>query len=201
GVALAAGRRGGDRSGRPPRGPHGRRPRGVRGRRSRRRLQPGSAPMTAWRWAGVLFAVFALRALVMLGSGASLHVDEAQYWDWSRSLAWGYFSKPPAVAALIAAATAVFGDGVFGVRALAVAVGLLDKYTTAALLPGAVFFAWRHGGVRALGACVLASALALAALAPNLLWNAQLGWPTLRHTADITVERSGAGFSLGALLA
>lgn len=42
--------------------------------------------------------------------------DEAQYWCWSRSLAAGYYSKPPLVAWVIAASTSVFGDGAFGVK-------------------------------------------------------------------------------------
>ena len=75
------------------------------------------------RWARALAAVLAavvlLRAVVMLASGAGLHVDEAQYWDWSRHLAWGYWSKPPGIAALIAASTWLAGDSVLGVRLLA----------------------------------------------------------------------------------
>jgi 4-amino-4-deoxy-L-arabinose transferase-like glycosyltransferase len=54
-------------------------------------------------------------------SGASLQVDEAQYWWWSRELHWGYFSKPPVIAGLIAASTALFGNGELGVKALAMA--------------------------------------------------------------------------------
>ena len=45
-----------------------------------------------------------------------LHFDEAQYWAWSRSLEWGYFSKPPLVAWVIAGATALVGDQEWGVR-------------------------------------------------------------------------------------
>ncbi|MCE9593857.1 MAG: glycosyltransferase family 39 protein [Planctomycetes bacterium] len=42
--------------------------------------------------------------------------DEAQYWCWSRSLAAGYYSKPPLIAWVLAASTSVFGDGAFGVK-------------------------------------------------------------------------------------
>ena len=67
----------------------------------------------------VLLAVaLLLRTLVLQASGAGLQVDEAQYWDWSRHLQWGYWSKPPGVAAVIAASTALFGDSVAGIKLL-----------------------------------------------------------------------------------
>jgi len=53
-------------------------------------------------------------------SSAGLFIDEAQYWDWSRDLAWGYFSKPPVLAVLIRWSTALAGDGLAGVRWLVV---------------------------------------------------------------------------------
>ena len=53
-------------------------------------------------------------------SGAGLYVDEAQYWDWSRQMAWGYFSKPPGVALLIGLSSAVGGTSLMGVRWLIV---------------------------------------------------------------------------------
>ena len=39
-----------------------------------------------------------------------LQPDEAQYWSWSLDPAWGYFSKPPMVAWLIAGTTALCGS-------------------------------------------------------------------------------------------
>lgn len=88
-------------------------------------MAAGQAPMSrqvGWRplWALAGLALL-LRVAVMQGSGAGLHVDEAQYWWWSTSLRWGYFSKPPMIAALIAASTALFGDGLLGVRLLVMA--------------------------------------------------------------------------------
>ena len=70
----------------------------------------------AWRtpWAGALAlscALTALRLLALFTSPLQLYPDEAQYWLWSRELAWGYYSKPPMVAWIIAAGTALGGDG------------------------------------------------------------------------------------------
>lgn len=46
--------------------------------------------------------------------------DEAQYWTWSRSLDWGYYSKPPGIAWQIAAGTALFGNTPLGVRFMSI---------------------------------------------------------------------------------
>ena len=65
----------------------------------------------------------------MTMSGATLYVDEAQYWTWAQHPDWGYFSKPPGIALLIGLSTALFGDGLLGVKALAMLC-----YPAAALL-------------------------------------------------------------------
>ncbi|MCU0889299.1 MAG: glycosyltransferase family 39 protein [Rubritepida sp.] len=40
-----------------------------------------------------------------------LYADEAQYWVWAQDLRFGYFTKPPLIAWLIAGTTALCGDG------------------------------------------------------------------------------------------
>jgi 4-amino-4-deoxy-L-arabinose transferase-like glycosyltransferase len=50
--------------------------------------------------------------------------DEAYYWDWSRNLALGYYSKPPMVAWVIAFFTHLGGDNPFFVRVGAVLFSL-----------------------------------------------------------------------------
>ncbi len=61
-------------------------------------------------------ALVALRIAAVIASPLQLGPDEAQYWRWSRVLDWGYYSKPPLIAWLIAATTAIFGDGEWAVR-------------------------------------------------------------------------------------
>src|SRR6185312_1858250 len=71
----------------------------------------------SWRLA--LWAVFAVTVarLVWLAVGhADLYPDEAQYWLWSLHPAFGYYSKPPLVAWLIAATTALFGEDELAIR-------------------------------------------------------------------------------------
>ncbi len=258
-------------------------------------LRVGPWPWRLWPGAGVSIALalcaYALRLVLSASSGASLHVDEAQYWDWSRQLQWGYYSKPPVIAALIALSTWCFGDSETGVRALpmlchpltalvlsalaadaargsgrpaqaagpvvtlapdtaaasaavwaaalwlaspltgllgvvattdgplllcwalalaalwwavvrqrpaawllfalALGCGLLSKYSMAALLPGAAGWVLVQGGRRARLGLAAALLAALLLWSPNLAWNQAAGWPTWRHTADITVAAAG----------
>ena len=87
-----------------------------------------------WVWLPLLGAAVLLwRILAIEHAGISLYVDEAQYWGWSKALDWGYFSKPPGIAALIAASTALFGDGVIGSKLLAMAC-----YPLSAWLAGSI---------------------------------------------------------------
>jgi 4-amino-4-deoxy-L-arabinose transferase-like glycosyltransferase len=70
-----------------------------------------------WRIAlNSVFAVTVARLLWLALGQADLYPDEAQYWWWSLHPAFGYYSKPPLVAWLIALTTAVFGDSELAVR-------------------------------------------------------------------------------------
>lgn len=260
--------------------------------------QPGARPgRPALRWPrlwgrrtwmlialGVLLLVY--RVAVVHYSGISLFFDEAQYWDWSRHLQWGYYSKPPVVAAMIAASTTVFGDGVLGVKALAMVtylatavamvglaralwpttsgvrtgvvagalfltapltgllgmmvstdaplllcwtlaawalwraqvtnrigpwllfgtlcgLGMLSKYTMGAMVITALWALWGvHGPQRGLlrvGPWA-ALAAALVVFSPHVMWNMEMGFPTLQHTAEITTGSDRAGGPVAALV-
>lgn len=218
-------------------------------------------------------AVLAWRFSAISLSGATLYVDEAQYWTWAQHPDWGYFSKPPGIALLIGLSTALFGNGLLGVKALSMlcypgaallawglarrlhgetvawwaaiivltlpiyawlglfastdalltvfwlaglccylratdsdrwgdwlalgavcGLGLLSKYTMAVFI-GAAFLhlVCCHRARLASPRPWIAMALALALLAPNIWWNVAHGFPTLRHTADITVHRQAGG--------
>jgi 4-amino-4-deoxy-L-arabinose transferase-like glycosyltransferase len=60
-------------------------------------------------------------------SSVDLFIDESQYWSWSRELAFGYFSKPPLLAWLIAAAQQVCGDSEACIRAPAPLMNLVTS--------------------------------------------------------------------------
>lgn len=224
---------------------------------------------------GLTAVLLAWRFWVLSQLGITLYIDEAQYWTWAQQLDWGYFSKPPGVAALIWLSTALFGDGLLGVKALAMlcypaaaaacwaiarrlydertafwsavavltlpmfawlglfvstdalltlfwalallaylraldsdawvdwlllgvvcGLGLLSKYTMAAWLGAAflhllAFHRTRLASIKPW----LAAGLALLILAPNIVWNFTHDFPTLKHTADITLnKKAGGGF-------
>jgi 4-amino-4-deoxy-L-arabinose transferase-like glycosyltransferase len=71
-----------------------------------------------WALLAFMALLFGYRMWAVGHTGISLFFDEAQYWDWSQHLAWGYFSKPPLIAGLVWLSTALFGDGVLGVKLL-----------------------------------------------------------------------------------
>lgn len=58
-------------------------------------------------------------------SEIELGPDEAQYWTWSQSLDWGYYSKPPGIAWEIWLGTTLFGNTEFGVRSVPLLLGCL----------------------------------------------------------------------------
>ena len=60
---------------------------------------------------------------VILNAGIGLGPDEAQYWTWSQRLAFGYYSKPPAIAWQIWSGVELFGNNELGVRFAAVLIG------------------------------------------------------------------------------
>jgi len=221
-----------------------------------------------WLLLALLAVVTGYRALSLYYAGLDLYVDEAQYWTWAQRLDWGYYSKPPVIAGLIALTTSLCGDSAFCVKSgalllyplvtlliWATARRLFDARTAFwsalafLLLPGVSlssliistdvpFFLfwvlalyaylratqggawgwWLLAGAAAGGGLLTkytmvifalsvllhlaltpslrrylrsprlyaAMLLALLVFAPNLWWNAQHGWPTLRHTEDIS---------------
>ena len=211
-----------------------------------------------------LGALLALRLAAVYAAKTDLVLDEAQYWTWSRELAFGYFSKPPMIAWVIRGMTEICGNSEACVRSaspiLYTIVSVVIFFTARALydarvgfwsaiifatLPGVSYssllittdvplilcwsimlYAWvmlvkRQSlgyaillgvaigfgllakqamlyvflciGVHAAvskdardalrgGRGILAAAIALLLFAPNIIWNAQHGYPTVKHT-------------------
>ena len=78
-----------------------------------------SAPGAGAYWRGALLLALGLTAVrltALFATPLELYPDEAQYWLWSRTLDWGYFSKPPMIAWTIWATTAIGGNSEAWVR-------------------------------------------------------------------------------------
>ncbi len=74
-------------------------------------------PSKALLWTlAFLAAITTLRIIGLFVAPVQLYPEEAQYWVWSRHLAFGYFSKPPMIAWLIRATTTMGGNGEAWVR-------------------------------------------------------------------------------------
>jgi hypothetical protein len=69
-----------------------------------------------------------LRITLLFLNGLPLYADEAQYWIWSKHLDFGYYSKPPMIAAIISASTKIFGDAEYGVRLFSPIIHMLTSF-------------------------------------------------------------------------
>ena len=227
-----------------------------------RHSRTGTIGFGWWRSSGLL--VF--RLLALYHAKTDIFFDEAQYWLWSRDLAFGYFSKPPLIAWIIRLATEICGDAEWCVRApspilytvssifvflagralfgarvgfwsavvfatlpgtsvssllistdvplivcwtialyawiklvetqrtsfallvgAAIGVGLLAKYAAIYFFLCIAVDAWTDKRARQAlgqGRWLAIGGLALALVAPNLIWNASHGFATFSHTAE-----------------
>ena len=64
----------------------------------------------------IVAVLTAVRVALLVLTPLQLYPDEAQYWWWAQTPAFGYFSKPPMIAWLIRFTTALFGDGEWAIR-------------------------------------------------------------------------------------
>src|SRR5690606_7610221 len=75
-----------------------------------------------WRRKPALTAALTIGALVLarlvmvIATPLEIGPDEAQYWRWGQTLDFGYYSKPPLIAWIIALSTSIFGDAEWAIR-------------------------------------------------------------------------------------
>nr|AIA94421.1 CAZy families GT83 protein [uncultured Maricaulis sp.] len=72
----------------------------------------------------IITGILLLRCLFILLSPLDLIADESYYWDWSRRLDYGYYSKPPMIAWINWVSTSLLGSHEFAVRFPAALLGL-----------------------------------------------------------------------------
>lgn len=157
----------------------------------------------------LIMGLLALRLAGLFLSPLGLHGDEAQYWAWSKSLDWGYFTKPPLIAVTIATTTSIFGDAEWAVR---LASPILHTLTaTMIFLTGRTAFDnktgfWAAAIYLLMPALWLSSSIISTDVPLLLCWIIALnGWVNLRHTdtgnpkAWIFAVQMGLAIGIGTL--
>jgi 4-amino-4-deoxy-L-arabinose transferase-like glycosyltransferase len=88
-------------------------------------------------------AILAFRIVAVYFSQIDLDRDEAQYWTWSRDLAFGYFSKPPMIAWVMRGASEICGNTEACIRAASPVLHTLSAF--AIYLAGRALYGDRVG--------------------------------------------------------
>ena len=83
--------------------------------------------LSARSFVALVVVITIYRWIVLYTGSLNLHFDEAQYWLWAQNPAWGYFSKPPMIAWMIAAYQIFFGDSVVALKSLSLFTYLLTS--------------------------------------------------------------------------
>ena len=158
----------------------------------------------AWVWTLVVVGLItAVRVAGLFASPVELYPEEAQYWLWSRHLAFGYFSKPPMIAWAIAAATHFGGSEGFvrlaaplahGVAALAIARAGRRLYDDWTGFWAAVLYSLAPGVQ--LSAAVIATDCLVIAFSALALWS-YAGWLTSEGARARLGWAAALGLSLG----
>jgi 4-amino-4-deoxy-L-arabinose transferase-like glycosyltransferase len=162
-------------------------------------------------WRARPFAAFLLvagaltsaRVITLVFADANLGPDEAQYWVWSKAPAFGYYSKPPLIAWVIAATTGLFGDAEWAVRIGApffhFGAGLF-LFVLARRLYGSNVAFWAGAGWMTLPGAAISSALITTDAPLLFFWSAALYFFFRVLNASTRRSSLGAAFMLGAAI-
>jgi hypothetical protein len=77
---------------------------------------------------GIILALAAYRLWLIEFNALEFDVEETYYLYWSTTPDWGYFSKPPMIAWLLAATTELFGRGELAVKSISWLLHLLTAF-------------------------------------------------------------------------
>lgn len=148
-------------------------------------------------------ALTVARMLALVFADANLGPDEAQYWVWSKTPAFGYYSKPPLIAWAIAATTALFGDAEWAVRLAApffhFGAGLF-LFLLARRIYGSNVAFWAGAGWMTLPGAAISSALITTDAPLLFFWSAALYFFFRVLNASSGRSSFGAAILLGAAL-
>jgi len=94
------------------------------------RPHDGGLPRSFWWLLAALLGLTAFRIVALKFSVVDLFFDESQYWAWAQAPAFGYFSKPPLLAWIIAATDRVCGNGEACIRSASPLLHLVTSLLT-----------------------------------------------------------------------
>jgi 4-amino-4-deoxy-L-arabinose transferase-like glycosyltransferase len=158
-----------------------------------------------WTWLlALLAALLVIRLLALMLARTDLFFDEAQYWTWSRELAFGYFTKPPLIAWIIRGATELCGNAEWCVRAPSPILYTLTSifvFLAARALYGSRVGFWSAVVFATLPAASFSSLLISTDVPLLLLWTLALyGWIRLVESRRMVFALLvGASIGLGLL--
>ena len=75
-----------------------------------------------------IFFLIIFKIVAIYITDFSLYGDEAQYWLWSQTLDFGYYSKPPLLAWFLGGYTAIFSDSFFSLKIFPIIVYFFISY-------------------------------------------------------------------------
>lgn len=86
-----------------------------------------------WAAVAAIVALSLFRLVALWAGKTELSTDEAQYWLWGQTFAFGAYSKPPMIGWIISLSTAVLGEATWAVRAPAPLFHMLTSLVILAL--------------------------------------------------------------------
>jgi 4-amino-4-deoxy-L-arabinose transferase-like glycosyltransferase len=69
-----------------------------------------------------------IRIIYVVSDGIDVSTEEAQYWLWSKNLAWSYYSKPPLIAWMNYLSSLIFSHSEFVVKFNAILIGFIAPF-------------------------------------------------------------------------
>ena len=147
-----------------------------------------------------LFLITLVRIYSLLISPIELSVDEAQYWHWSQDIDFGYFTKPPFIAWIIALSTNIFGNEEWAIRLFSPIIHLfisIALWTTTQFAFGLkagriAALLWIFTPAASLGSFIISTDTPLL-----LFWSMTLLFILKTFKDDSFISASFAGASLG----
>ena len=76
----------------------------------------------------LVFFLILIKIFAIFFTNFNLFADEAQYWLWSRSLDFGYFSKPPLIAWFLRIYIELFGNSFESLKFFSMPFYVLFQY-------------------------------------------------------------------------